>query len=138
LEGRAHEALAAFESALSHAPERETSLFLAATLALRMKRHDAARAYADRAIRVNLWRWQYHQILADVDAQSENWRAAIEECQKVLALDAANLATRRLLVTSHLRTGDRASAQAEFAVLLPMMPPDRQESVRRWFEREAR
>jgi tetratricopeptide (TPR) repeat protein len=110
-QGRPQESLTAFETALKHAPQRETSLFLAATLALRMKQRDTARTHAERAIRVNPWRWQNHQILAAVHAQDEDWRAAIHECQEALKLDAANLAARKLLITGYLRIKDTVQAR---------------------------
>ncbi|HLJ93226.1 MAG TPA: multiheme c-type cytochrome [Gemmataceae bacterium] len=136
--GRSEEALAALQTALVHAPERETALYLAATLALRMQQRRVAQAYAERAIRVNPWRWQYHQVLVAIHAQANDWQAAVEECQKTLQLNAFSLASRRLLITSYLRVGNRTKAQAEFALLLPLVGPEQQESLRHWFERELR
>jgi tetratricopeptide (TPR) repeat protein len=137
-QGRLGEALAAYETALRQAPQRETSLYLAATLALRTKQRDAARGYAERAIQVNPWRWQYHQTLAAIHAQTGAWREAVRECQETLQLHPASLATRRLLVAGYLRTGDKAKARTEFGVVLSQSPPEQQDALRRWFEQQAR
>jgi Flp pilus assembly protein TadD len=101
-------------------------------------RWDAARVYAERAIRVNPWRWQYHQTLATIHAQHEDWRAAIQECQEVLKLHATSRETRRLLVACYLRAGDSVRARAELDLLLLLTPTEQQESLRRWFEQQVR
>jgi hypothetical protein len=136
-QGRLQEALAAFDTVLKLAPERETSLYLTATLALRLKRYDPARELAERAIRVNPWRWQYHQVLAMVHAQEENWPKTIRACRATLELYPASFPARRLLVAGYLRTGDQASAQREFAGLLSLSPAEQREALRRWFERSV-
>jgi tetratricopeptide (TPR) repeat protein len=137
-QGRLEEALTAFEAALKLAPERETSLYLAATLALRMKRHDLARGFAERAIRVNPWRWQHHQTLAMVRAQERDWPGAIRACQETLTLHPASLPARRLLIAGYLRTGDKQKARTEFAKLLHLSPAEQREALRRWFARQQR
>jgi hypothetical protein len=138
-QGRLEEALAAYTVGLKQAPERETTLYLAATVALRLKQRDAARMLVERAILVNPWRWQYHQMLAMLHAQNEDWHAAIGQCKETLALNPASPAARKLLVSCYLRAGDRAKAQNEFFdVLLPSSPPQQQESLRGWFERQMR
>jgi tetratricopeptide (TPR) repeat protein len=137
-QGRLGEGLAAYENALRQAPERETSLFLAATLALRSKQRAAARGYAERAIQLNPWRWQYHHALATIYSQAEDWREAVRECQEALQLNPAGLATRRVLVTGYLRTGDTAKARTEFEILLSLSQPEQQEALRRWFAQQVR
>lgn len=138
LRGQLGEALAAYENALQQAPKRETSLFLAATVALRTKRYHVARRHAERAVQVNPWRWQYHQTLAAIHAQTRDWREAIRECQETLQLHPASLGTRRVLVTAYLRTGDQAKARTEFGVVLSLSPLGQHEALRRWFEELAR
>jgi Flp pilus assembly protein TadD len=137
-QGRLQQALTALETALKLVPERETSLYLAATLALRIKRHELARGLAERAIRVNPWRWQYHHTLGAVHAYEDDWPGAIRACQEALQLNPASLLARRLLVAGYLRTGDRESAQTEFARLLSLSPAEQREALRRWFERQMR
>jgi len=49
----------------------------------------------------------------------------------------ARQAARRFLVSCYRRTGDKAKARTEFfGVLLPSSPPQQQESLRLWFERQ--
>jgi hypothetical protein len=136
--GRLPEALAAYETALQKAPQREMVLFLAANLAMRMKRWDNARSYGERVLRVNPWRWEYHQILASVHAQNQEWRSAVQECEATLKLNPAHLLTRQLLVMCLIREGSKARAQAEFDVLLGMSPPKQQEALPSWFARQSR
>jgi Flp pilus assembly protein TadD len=135
LRGRSEEALLAYQAALEKAPRQETALYLAATLATRLKRFDAARAYAAGAVEVNPWRWQYHQVLANLHAQSHHWREARDEAEKALQLHPGNLATRKLLVECCLKTGDKEQAQELFPALLELSPANQTEGLRQWFER---
>jgi hypothetical protein len=132
-QGRLEEAMLAYERVLENAPRQETTLYLAARLAMRLKRLEAARSYAERAVEVNPWRWQYHQALANVCAQAANWPKAREEAERALRLHPGNLATRNLLVESCLRLGDKERARDEFTVLLGLSPADRREALRQWF-----
>lgn len=135
-QGRLAEALSTFQTVLNLAPERETSLHLAATLALRTKQRDLARVLAERAIRVNPWRGQYHHVLAMVHAQLENWPDAIRACRETLQLNPANLPARRLLVSGYLQTGNSELAQTEFARLLSLSPAQQREPLQRWFDKQ--
>jgi hypothetical protein len=133
---RLEEAWAAYEASLAKAPERELTLFRAATLAARTKRFDKAGAYCRRVIEVNPWRWQYYHLLAGVHSQRQDWSSAGEACRHALQLNPANLAARRLLISSYLRLGKRDQAQAEFETFLGLHPPQQHEALRRWFDRQ--
>ena len=113
-------------------------LYRAATLATQMRRTDLARSHAERLVWVNPWRWQYHQTLAAAQTQANDWRQAVEQCQRALELNPSDVSTRRLLVTCHARLGEKVRAQAEFDIVLAMGPADQQAALRRWFERTAR
>jgi predicted CXXCH cytochrome family protein len=136
-QGRPEEADACFQKVLGAAPEREQSLYLAATLALGQRRVEAAQGYAERLLQVNPWRWRYHLTLAQSLGQGNHWRTAVSACGEALNLNAAGLATRQLLVLGHLRLGERAQAEREFDLLLALNPP-RPEVLRRWFAEELR
>jgi predicted CXXCH cytochrome family protein len=136
-QGRLDDANACFQKVLRTAPEREQSLFLAATLALGQRRVEAARGYAERLLAVNPWRWRYHLTLAQAQGQGNNWGAAVSACREALKLNPADPATRQLLVLGHLRSGDRAQAEREFDLLLALNP-SRSEGLRRWFAEEMR
>jgi predicted CXXCH cytochrome family protein len=136
-QGRLEEAEACFQKVLAAVPEREHSLYLAATLALRQRRVEAAQRYAERLLRVNPWRWRYHLTFAQSQGQGNHWRAAVLACRGALQLNPADWATRQLLVLGHLRLGERAQAEREFDLLLALNPP-RPEALRRWFAEELR
>ncbi len=135
--GRLDEAREAYEQTLERAPDRETSLFLAANLALRQQRTGAAQDYAERAVRANPWRWECHRALAQARAQARDWPAAERACRAVLKLHAAEPGTRHLLVVCRLAQGDRAGAQKEFDTLLALSPPDA-DKLRQWFAQQVR
>jgi tetratricopeptide (TPR) repeat protein len=136
--GRLPDALAAYEASLSQKPDEETTLFQAATLATRLAQRDRARAYWERVVWVNPWRWQYHQQRAAFLAQEQTWDAAANECRESLRLNPAQLGTRRLLVLCYLRQGERRRAEEEFNAFLGLSPAEQQAGLRRWFDQQAR
>jgi hypothetical protein len=131
--GNPEEALAAYEAGLAAAPRRETTLFPAATLAARLKHRDLAASLCRRALAVNPWRWEFHQLQAGLDAQAGRWPDAASECRRTLELYPADLTTRRLLVTSFVRSGDGVHARSEFDLLLRMTPTAQQPALRQAF-----
>ena len=136
-QGRLEEADACFRKVLGAAPEREQSLYLAATLALSQRRVEAAQGYAERLLQVNPWRWRYYLTFAQSQGQGNHWRAAVSACREALRLNPADRATRQLLVLGHLRLGERVQAEQEFDLLLALSPP-RPEGLRHWFAEELR
>jgi hypothetical protein len=130
--GRADAAAAAYDRVLAKAPDRETALFMAADLGLRQRRFGDARALAERAVRANPWRWQYHQKLAEACASATDWAAALRSCREALKLNAADPGVRWLVVLCHIRLGDKPQAQKEFDTLLGLNPPQTEE-LRRQF-----
>jgi tetratricopeptide (TPR) repeat protein len=134
-QGRLEDANAVFEKVLHAAPDREHTLFLAGTLALRLRRVEEARGHAERLVKVNPWRWRHHLTLGEVHRQDDNWAAALKAYREALRLNPADLSTRQLVVLSHLRLGQQAEAQKEFDTLLPLNPPQ-PDVLRRWFAEE--
>ena len=135
LEGRAEEALAAFEAALDKAPSRERTLFGAALTAGQLGRRETSVKYWQRAIEVNPWNWEYHDELAKELAEGEDWPAAAPQCRQAIQLNPAAWETRKLLVKCLLCQRELKQARAEFDVLLGFEPPD-PEALRRWFAEE--
>ena len=76
-----------FDTALGKAPSHEAALHSAATLAMELERADVARAYWERAIAVNPWRYEFHDGLAAARAQLHDWPRAAEECRQALKLN---------------------------------------------------
>lgn len=135
--GRRDEAAADYDRVLKLAPDREGTLYRAADLAQRRGQLDTARLYAERAIQVNPWRWEYHLTLAKVYAQGNDWASAAKECREVHKLYATNPESRHLLVVSLLRQKDKSEAKREFDILMELNPP-KPEELRRWFELQMR
>jgi hypothetical protein len=119
---RAVEALDACDKALALDPERERSLYLAATLAGQLRETSRARLYAERAIKANPWMWQYHQLHAASLAQEGNWQAAAQACRDAIKINPASAPSRQLLITCYLRTGDQTRARAEQDMLERLRP----------------
>jgi Flp pilus assembly protein TadD len=136
--GRPEAARAACAAALREAPERETTLFLAAALALQVRRPAEARAFAQRAARVGPWMWQYRHLLAEALAQGGDWEGASAACREAIRLEPANLPCRQLLLRCYLRLGDKARARGEVGACLALLPADQQDDFRRWFEQQLR
>lgn len=136
--GRHEQALAAYEAILAQKPDFESTLHGAGYVALAMNRPDAARAYLERAVRVNPWNWHYHVGLARASFRKGEWDRAIRECQASLRLEATNPSTRSLLVQCYLCLGYRDKAQAEFEILRHLTPHDRRHELRLWFEEQQR
>jgi tetratricopeptide (TPR) repeat protein len=132
-QGRLDDALAAYQAALDRAPRRETTLFLAATLALRSKRTDLARSYCETAIEVNPWRWQYHHTLAAALFQGKDWPGAARALQQGLQFNPANPGMRKLLVACNIKMSQQAQAQTEFDTFLELIPVNQRDAQRRWF-----
>jgi tetratricopeptide (TPR) repeat protein len=137
LHGRQQEALDAYEGVLARAPQREQALADAGTLAEMLHRPQAAIAYWRRAVAVNPWDPDYHASLARLLAESQEWPAAITECEALLRLEPNNVPTRRTLITCCLRSGDEERARRELDSLLALQPENAGE-LRRWFAEQPR
>jgi tetratricopeptide (TPR) repeat protein len=137
LQGRSEEALAAYAATLARAPERETTLNLAAALAEGRGRWEDAAAYLRRVLRVNPWSWDYHYSLARVLAQKQDWPAALEACEKALQLAPVSEEPRKLFITCCLHAGKRDRAEGELRKLLTLNPSE-ERALRTWFAEQAR
>lgn len=134
---RKSEGLAALETALAKAPERELTLTYAAALATALQQKDAAIAYWRRAIAVDPWNSQYHSQLAQLLAGQGRWPEAEEASAAALRLNPLSDEIRILRVTCLIRTGSKDRAWTEFEPLLAVMPAD-QSTLRRWFDEQTR
>jgi Flp pilus assembly protein TadD len=129
---RKPEALAALQTALAKAPERELTLSYLAVLSASIGRHEDAIAYWQRAIAVNPLYSQYHFRLATLLGDRREWQQALAEARAACNLNPAALDVRLLLITCMIRNGQPAQARAEFDKLLAIRP-DHREKLLRWF-----
>ncbi len=130
------EGLAALETALAKAPERELTLTYAAALATALERKDDAIAYWQRAVRVDPWNSQYHYRLAQLLAIQGRWSEAEEASASAFRLNPFAEEIRLLRVTCLIRTGNKDQAWSEFQPLLTLKPGD-QTTLRRWFDEQT-
>lgn len=135
--GRLENSAAAYDRVLAVSPDRETTLSLAASLALRMNRPGAARTYAERAVRVNPHRWEYQLQLVRACGQSNDWKAALAAAETVIKLNAVEFSARQTIVLCRIRLGDKPGAQRSFDELLALNPPQAAE-LKRWFTQMMR
>jgi hypothetical protein len=135
---RREEALQTCAASLAANPDREMTLFLATSLALQLQRPAEVRTYAERAIKINPWLWQFRQMLAEANAQEHQWTRAIDAARQAIQLQPANVQGRQLLVLSYLQLGDKLLAEAELRSCLSVMPPAQRDDFRRWVEKQLR
>src|SRR5262249_39721858 len=81
------EGLAALETALAKAPERELALTYAGVLAPLLGRNEEAIGYWRRAVGVNPWCSLYHYRLAKSLGERGDRDAALRECEAALQLN---------------------------------------------------
>jgi tetratricopeptide (TPR) repeat protein len=130
--GRREDALAAFRTAVATSPLREGALVAAGTRAAQLGRRDEALEDFRRAIAFNPWRSDYHQVLALLHSERQEWGAAIEASRNSLRLNPSNQEARMLLLRGLLRNRQVAEARSEFQTLLDQDPPGR-DALRAWF-----
>jgi tetratricopeptide (TPR) repeat protein len=128
----AQEGLAAFKTALTLAPNRESTLAGAAYIASQARLPEEAIRYWRRAITINPWRSDYRAELAALYVQIRDWRAAADACRESLRLNPTNLRVRKLLVRSYLGLGNPEAARRELDTLLGFDPPERDDLLRRF------
>jgi tetratricopeptide (TPR) repeat protein len=131
--GRREESLQALRTALLKSPHNEETLIAAGTRAAQLGKHEEALEDMERAIAINPWRADYHQVIAMVHAQRQDWNAAIEASRNSLRLNPANQEARMLLIECLQRNQHSGEARAEFQTLLDFDPPDR-DNLHRWFD----
>lgn len=132
--GKLEEVLQIFESVLEKDQDREATLYLASTLALRLGRPEKAKAWAERAVAGNPWRWQLQWSLARALMERKDWQAASARCVEVLRLQPTHLETRRDLIMALFRSGNGPGAQREFEMLQRFVPAEQRASLLQWYE----
>ncbi len=137
LQGRMTESLAAFETALANAPEREITLAQAAVVAEAIGRPDKSVAYLRRLVAVNPWISEYHYKLSELLSRRSEWQNALDECETAVRLNPSDKPTRILLITCCLRCGKKDRAWSELQTLVGLNPKEEM-VLRSWFARQVR
>src|SRR5207244_4838372 len=137
LQGRMTESLAAFETALANAPEREIALAQAAVVAEAIGRPDKCLDYLRRLVAVNPWISEYHYKLSELLSRRSEWQNALDECETALRLNPSHEPTRILFITCCLRCGKKDRAWSELQTLVALNPKE-EIRLRSWFARQMR
>ncbi len=132
--GRREESLTAFRTALTTSPNREETLVAAGTRAAQLGKREEALSDFERAIAINPFRADYHQVVALLHSQRQEWNAAIEASRDSLRLNPSNHEVRMILIQSLLRNHRLHEARHEFQVVLDHDPPGR-DAIQAWFEK---
>ena len=104
--GRREESLSAFRTALATSPNREETLVAAGTRAAQLGKREEALDDFGRAIAINPWRADYHQVVALLHSERQEWNAAIEAARDSLRLNPSNHEARMLLIQCLLRNAE--------------------------------
>ena len=131
--GQQERSLDLFQRVLASRPQREFSLYSAASRAQQLKRYDLAVDLWRRTIDVNPWVQRPHQSLALALGEQRDWKGAETAARRAIELFPGDSRSRQLLVECHLGLGNAGQADAEFATLLSL-EPEKSQSLRRWYE----
>jgi len=136
-QNRKEEAGASFQAGLKLAPENETTLIYAASLAAEMGRVDQAVGLWRRAVQVNPWNARSHFELARLFIIREEWSSAVDESREVLRLNPFHLEARKVLIVCYQQMRDQRNARAEFRRLMELNPPNPR-LLQEWFDQQSR
>jgi tetratricopeptide (TPR) repeat protein len=132
LTGRRAEALRLVESVLSSAPADENALDECLSYAIDLGDIQGALAHARRAVEVNPWSAVFHERLAYVSLERQDWNEALHQSREALRLNPFLRFVRMFVVQCHLHQNDLKRATDEFSILIKLNPSLR-ESLEAWF-----
>jgi hypothetical protein len=75
--------------------------------------------------------------MAALFAEREQWKESLRECRAALGIDPGLIGARKLLITSHIRQGDKKKAQTEFKRLLALSPATA-DKLKEWFKEQMK
>jgi Flp pilus assembly protein TadD len=136
-QNRRAEAGASFQAGLRLAPENETTLMYAASLAAEMGQVDQALGLWRRAVQINPWTARSHFELARLFIIRKEWASAVDESREVLRLNPFHLEARKVLIVCYQQMRDMPKARAEFRRLMELNPPNPQ-LLQEWFDQQRR
>ena len=131
---RREESLTALRSALAYAPTNEGTLITAGTKAAQLKKQEEAIRDFEKAVAINPWRSDYHQVLAFLRLEREEWQRAIDAARTSIRLQPSNHEARMILIQALIKYGRGPEALSEFQTLIKHDPPGL-ESIRDWFNK---
>ncbi len=135
--GQHREALDLLDKVLARSPHHEMALEDAANHADLAGQRDRALAYCRRLLAVNPHLTRYRVLHVRLLNLQGDFEKAIAECLEVLQSNPASVQLRSLLVSCYLKSGNRTRAREEFAIIVKLNPPNKDELIR-WFAGELR
>ena len=133
LTGRRVQAARVIASVLKAAPEYEKALEQALTYAIDLGDTSAGLAYARRAVAINPYSATFHERLAHVLLERNEWSEALNEARESLRLNPFLRFARMFVVQCLFHQNDLNDAEEEFATLIKLHP-NLSESLGEWFE----
>jgi Tfp pilus assembly protein PilF len=134
---RPAEAIAAFEALLKRAPRHEGALVTLGAIQRDRGQPSEALAYWRRAVEVNPWVAEYRKNLVFLLADRNAWEELRPHCQTWLELDPASVDARRIWVVCLIKGGRKTEAQAEYARIRALRPPNLSR-LDAWFTEQIR
>ncbi len=129
--GRKPEGIACFDTILSKIPKEERALVMAATFSQDL-RQDKALDYWRRVREANPYQFTASFNIARILLVKRDWSEGLVESRKLVDLDPVNLPARKFYIECLVRTGARAQARAELALIESVRPADWQ-AWQTWF-----
>jgi Tfp pilus assembly protein PilF len=130
-------ALTVIDSVLRSAPADEKALDQAVKYAIDLGDIPSALTHARRAVAVNPYSATFHERLAHVLLERQEWSEARHEAREALRLNPFLRFARMFLVQCLLHQKDSKAANDEFATLIKLNSGLR-ESLGQWFEEQKR
>jgi tetratricopeptide (TPR) repeat protein len=127
LVGQKAQALESYERVLRTAPENETALSAAATLADALRQPETAMTYWQKMLALDPGSADVHFGLACVFAGQHEWQRARQECQAALEAAPMHVEARMVLARCAMKMGDKRLAQKELSTLLAQNPPQKEQ-----------
>ncbi len=135
--GQSEEALATFQTLLDQQPQRETALVWAAMSAQALGSQKKSLEYWFKGAARNPWNPEYQLGVAVCAAQQSNWPEAKKAAELCLKLNPGSVPARKVWITCLLHDGDLAAAEAEFAAIRALAPPNLPE-LEAWFKSKSK
>jgi hypothetical protein len=135
LQGRLREAMAGYEELLRQAPEFETVLDEAGSLAIDLSDRTSALRLARQSVSLNPWSSALRERLAQSLFFDHKWTESIQEAAEALRLNPFLPLPRTIRVHAALQQKDVALARQEIDTLIALNPNQRK-VLENWFDQQ--
>jgi hypothetical protein len=130
---RRADAIQLLDAVLKRAPSYEQALDEYLTYTLDAENAQAAWGAATRAVAVNPWSSVFHERLAYIAIEREDWKLAKHEARLALGINPFLRFARMFGIQCLLYEKDVKSAETEFSILVELHPEERT-GLTKWFD----